>query len=99
LANQLDQLFQIDLCLRLNALKVWRSIVAIHEDAIQEQDMEMYIEVSDRSEALYQCHCAGGAILQWQSSLVDQEGRNSSVNNAQHLAHRFRVGGEKASAS
>lgn len=34
----------------------------------------MYIEVEGRSEALYQRHRTGGAILVLQSSLVDQVG-------------------------
>jgi hypothetical protein len=56
LANQLDQLFQRALGWRLNALKGWRSIVVIHVDAIQEQDVEMYIEVAvSRSSRVHSC--------------------------------------------
>ncbi len=45
----------------------------------------------------YQRHRTGGAILVLQSSLEDQVGRNSPVNDTQYLAHRLRVGGEKVS--
>lgn len=102
LADQVSQAFELVFIRCLDTLKAGRSIVAIHVDAIQEKDVEMYIEVEGSrdavpSEALYQRHRTGGAILQLQSSLADQMGRNSPVNDTQYLAHRLRVGGEKVS--
>ena len=43
--DQLNQVFQLTIVRRLNALKAGRTIVATHVDAVQEQDVKMYIEV------------------------------------------------------
>ena len=45
LADQVSQAFELAFIRCLDTLKAGRSIVAIHVDAIQEQDVEMYIEV------------------------------------------------------
>jgi hypothetical protein len=60
-ANQLNQLFQLAFVWRLDALKSGWSVVAIYVDAIQEQDVKVYIEVEGRSEALDQRYRTGSA--------------------------------------
>ena len=52
LADQLDQLLQLGFVRRLDALKSGWAVVAIDVDAIQEQDVEMYVEVQGGTEAL-----------------------------------------------
>ncbi|MDA0630677.1 MAG: hypothetical protein O2981_04780 [Proteobacteria bacterium] len=58
----------------LDAAKLEWSIVAIPIDVTLEQVVKMYIQAQGGTESLCQCHSAGGAILQSQSSLVDQVG-------------------------
>ena len=52
LADQLNQLLQLAFVRRLDALKSGWAVVAIDVDAIQEQDVEMYVEVQGGTEAL-----------------------------------------------
>ena len=52
LADQLNQLLQLAFVRCLDAAKSGWSIVAIHIDAIQKQDVEMYVEVQGGTEAL-----------------------------------------------
>jgi hypothetical protein len=52
LADQLNQLLQLAFVWCLDAAKSGWSIVAMHIDAIQEQDVEVNIEVEGGSEAL-----------------------------------------------
>ena len=56
-------------------------VVAIRIDTIQEQGVKVDIQVERGSEALDQCDRAGGTIFESISSLVDQMGRNSTVND------------------
>jgi hypothetical protein len=97
LTDQLSQILQLALGWRFNALKAGWSVVAIDVCAIQKQNVKMYIEVESRAEALDQSHCTGSPVLKPVSSFVNQMCRNCAVNNAQHLAHRLRMGGEKES--
>jgi hypothetical protein len=60
LADQLNQLLQLAFVRCLDALKSGWPIVAIHIDAIQEQDVKVNIQVESGSEAL---DCAGRAGL------------------------------------
>jgi hypothetical protein len=94
-ANQLNQLFQFAFVWRLDALKSGWAVVAIYVDAIQEQDVKVYIEVEGRSEALDQRYRTGSANLEIESGLVDQVCRDRPVNDAQHLAHGLGVGGKQ----
>ena len=52
LADQLNQILQLALVRCLDAAKSGWSIVAIHIDAIQKQDVEMYVEVQGGTETL-----------------------------------------------
>ncbi len=52
LADQLDQLLQLSFVRRLDALKSGWAVVAIDVDAIQEQDVEMYVEVQGSRDAV-----------------------------------------------
>jgi uncharacterized lipoprotein YmbA len=52
LADQLNQLLQLAFVRCLDALKSGWPIVAIHIDAIQEQDVKVNIQVESESEAL-----------------------------------------------
>ena len=60
-------------------------------DAIQEQDVKMYIEIERGSEALDQSDCPGRTVLEPVSGFVDQMCRNRPVHDAQHLAHCLRL--------
>jgi len=51
-ADQLNQRLQLAFVRCLDALESGRPTVAIHIDAIQEQDMKMYVEVQCGTEAL-----------------------------------------------
>jgi hypothetical protein len=52
LADQLNQFLQLALVRCPDALKSGWPIVAIHIDAIQEQDMKMYVEIQGGTESL-----------------------------------------------
>ena len=86
LTDQLNQLFQHTLVGRLNALKVGRTIVATHADAVQEQAMEVDIHVQRTTKTLNQCYGPGRASLKRISSFVDQMGPGCAVNDMQNLA-------------
>ena len=55
----------------------------------------MYIEIESRSEALDKRYRTGCAILERESGLLDQVGRDRPVNDAQHLAHGLGMGGKE----
>jgi len=52
LADQLNQILQLALVRCFDTLKTGRPVVAIHIDAIQKQDVEMYVEVQGGTETL-----------------------------------------------
>mgnify|MGYP003109886396 CR=1 FL=1 len=52
LADQVNQLLQLGFVRCLDALKSGWPLVAIHIDAIQEQDMKMHVEVQGGTESL-----------------------------------------------
>ncbi len=61
LADQLNQILQLVFIRRFDALKPGRTIVAIHVDAIQKQDMEVNIQVQCTTETLNQRYRPGRA--------------------------------------
>ena len=64
LADQLNQLLQLVFVRCLDALKAGRTIVAIHVDAVQKQDMEVNIQVQCTTKTLNQRYGPGRALLE-----------------------------------
>ena len=93
--DQLNQVFQLTIVRRLNALKAGRTIVATHVDSAQKQDMEVDIHVQCTTKTLNQRYGPGRAIHKRISSLMDQMGRKCPVNDTQNLVHWLRMGGHR----